>query len=366
MKFGNQFVPGYNSLYNSLVNKITHTEIDVNKYKSPFSAMLQSMEHGVYLEEVHINPTQAVLFDTVTNQNLFTDYTDDVETAVYETNVDLMFPSTYTEHVVRESATLIDNVYSLTTALAANIKTTMEYWRTKLVKQMLYNAYAYGMIDCIDIPDPRTSPENASTFAVTVNKTVDDMLTEINTRYMIYNNRLDVQPAQYRFAISSDLPYVITFNEMVRYAEYTNAIAHHFGKTHISGNNNDDWQRKMITLNKDDFPTAIPGTDRQNVATANAQADGVNFFPLPKDDNGDDMFAGAPKVAGEIAGFIIDPRAIKLLTQLSVQTSYQNQANLKVTNREIYRGLMALGAFNKIVALVVPNGTRGTQKRTTK
>lgn len=356
MTFNQNFVPGWNAIYSNLINKVNKTIITANVFQSPFSQMLQDMETGQYVEDVHINPGAVLLQDTITNSDIFTDYIDDLATAVYEVDVDLVFPSTYTEYVVRTGFTLLENVSELISALTANIRTTLEFHRNRLVKQMLYNAYQYGMLSSVKITDPRLSRDASGQFAVALNTLIDDFRTEINPRNVIYNNQTGLTSAQYRQTICNEFPYVIVFNEFVRDVEFMNAINLGLIEKFRSGNSNMDWQNKIINLNMQDFPASIPATNRSAVTGTNVKADGINFYEMPKDKNGVDLFAGTPTGGDTICGFVIDPDAIKLFTQLSIKTAWLNPASLRNTNREIYRGIMQLGAFNKICAVTCDAG----------
>lgn len=351
LTFNQNFVPGWNAIYANLITKVGKTIITANRYTSPFSQMLQDMEVGQYVEDIHINPGAAMLQDTITNSDIFTDYIDDIATAIYEVDVDLVFPSTYTEYVIRTSFSVLENVSELISALTANIRTTLEYWRNNLVKQMLYNAYQYGMMSAVTVPDPRTSAENSGKFAIALNTLIDDFRTEINPRNVIYNNQIGITPAARRQTIATDIPYVVIFNEYIREAEFLNTMNLAWIEKFRSGNNNQDWQDKLIKLNLEDFPTSIPPTNRSAVSGNDKSAKDVNFFEMPTDKDGDPLFDNTPKGGTQICAFVIEPEAIKLFTQLSVQTAWLNPATLRNTNREIYRGIMQLGAFNKICAV---------------
>jgi hypothetical protein len=356
MVFNQNFVPGWNSIYSNLIMKVSKTIITANIFQSPFSQMVQSMETGNYVEDIHINPGAILLQDTITNSDIFTNYHDDIVTAVYKTNVDLVYPSTYKEYVVRTSFTLIQNVSELINALTANIRTTLEWHRNNLVKQMLYNGYQYGMISAVTIGDPRLSRENSGKLAVTLNTLLDDFRTEINPRYVIYNNQTGVAAADYRQTICSDFPYTIIFNEFIRDTEFLNALNLGLVEKFRSGNSNMDWETRLIKLNLDDFPKSIPPTNRSAVTGQNVKATDVNFYEMPKDKTGANVFSGTPKGGDTIVGFVIDPQAIKLWTQLQINTAWLNPATLANTNREIYRGIMELGAFNKICAVTCNAG----------
>lgn len=351
MFFNQNFVPGWNAIYSNILNKVNRTILSTNEYTSPFTQMLQDMETGEYIEDIHINPGRVLLQDTITNSDIFTDYTDDLAAAVYEVNVDLVFPSTYLEYVVREGATVIENVSALIAALAKNIRTTVEYTRNNQVKQMLYNAYQYGMIDSVVIDDPAVSPENSGKLAVALNTLIDDFSTEINSRNVIFNNMTGLDEDEKRLTISRELPYVIIFNNYIRDAEFFNAINLGLIEKFKTGDNNQDFANKIIRLNADDFPTSIPTTNRSDVTGQNVDAKDINFFEMPTDKNGVDLFSGVPKGEANIAAFVLSPSAIKLFTQLSIMTSWLNPGTLKTTNREIYRGIMQLSAFSKICAV---------------
>lgn len=351
MVFNQEFVPGWNEIYPNLVKKIAKVIISSNVYTSPFSQMVQDMETGAYVEDIHLNPGHVLLHDTVTNDDIFTNYFDDLATAIYQVNVDLQYPSSYTEYVVRESFSLLDNVRELITTLKANITTTFEYTRNNQVKQMLYNAYQYGMIDAVEIDDPRAGRQESGRYAVAFLNAIDDFRTEMHNRYIIYNNQVGITDAQKRVSIATEFPYIITFNEYVRDVEFDNAINLAFTDRFRSGNSNQDWANKLIKLNLLDFPNSIPPTDRDQVTGNNVSASNINFFPMPTAADGTPLFSGTPKGGADIYGFVVDPAAIKLFTQLQVMTSWLNPATLVNTNREIYRGIMDLGAFNKIVAI---------------
>lgn len=356
MTFNQNFIPTWNSIYTNLLTKVYKTIISSNLYASPFSAMLQNMETGQYVEDIHINPSHMLLQDTIINSDLFTDYTDDIATAIYEVEVDLVYPSTYTEYVVRTSFNIVENVAELITAITANLRTTLEYHRTNLVKQMLYNGYQYGMISSSKISDPRLNVLNSANFAVELNTTVDDFKTEINPRNIIYNNQVGLTTAQKRKTIAKENPYVIIFNNYIRGTEFNNAINLGLIERFKSGDSNQDFADRIIRLNADDFPTSIPPINRSSVTGNNVSATDINFFEMPKDANGNNLFSGTPTGGNTILAFVLEPAVLKLFTQLSITTSWLNPATVKTTNREIYRGIMQLGAFNKIKAITCDAG----------
>ena len=361
MVFNQNFVPGWNAIYSNLIMKISQVIITSNQFASPFSQMLQNMETGQYVEDIHINPSAAFLQDTIANTHIFHDFHDDLAVAVYEVGVDLCFGSSYKEFVVRTSFSMLQNVNELVSALTANIRVTLEYWRNELTKQMLYNAYQYGMLSSVLISDPRNGEQQSGQFAVALNVLLDDFRTEINTRNVIYNNQVGITTAEMRKTIAKEFPYVIIFNEFVRNAEFLNAL--NLGLMQLqgggrwqSGNANDDWQNRLIKLNLEDFPTSIPPLNRSAVMGNDIPATGVNFFEMPKDASGNDLFSGTPTGGDTICAFVIEPAALKLFTQLSIMTAWLNPATLSHTNREIYRGIMQLGAFNKICAVTCNDG----------
>lgn len=358
MVFNQGFVPGWNVIYPNLITKVGKTIITSNHYTSPFSSMVADLECGQYVEDIHLNLGTVLLHDTVINSDIFHDYHDDLAVGIYECDTDLQFPSTYTEHVVRLSFSVLQNVSELISALTANIRTTLEFHRNRLVKQMLYNGVEYGMIQCVKIGDPTMNKENAGRLAITFNTLVDDFKTEINPRYVPYNLQVGITPTAYRQTITRDIPYVIAFNNYIRDVEFNRGMDLGWIGTFASGDKNDEWQRRMIRLNADDFPTSIPPKNRSAVTGDNVRADDINFFEMPKDGKtGDDLFPGTRQGGGDtIAGFVIDPEALKLYTQLDIKTAWMNPATLSTTNREIYRGIMQLGAFNKIAAVTFDKG----------
>jgi len=198
---------------------------------------------------------------------------------------------------------------------------------------------------------PLLSQANSSAFAVKLNTTIDDFRTEINPRNVIYNNQIGLAADEKRLTITNEFPYVIIFNEYVRDVEFMNAINLAWIEKFRSGNNNMDWQNRIIMLSLADFPTAIPPTNRSAVTGTNVSAKDVNFYEMPRDKNGVALFGNAPLAGQNICAFVIDPQAIKLFTQLEISTAWLNPATLRATNRTIYRTIMALGAYNKIHAI---------------
>lgn len=354
--FDQNFVPGWNTIYTSLIDKVAKTIITANEYTSPFSAMVQSMEVGNYVEDIHINPSTILLQDSVTSSAILQNHYDDVATAIYPVSVDLQYASTIRNYVVRTGFTLLENVSQFSSALTANIRTTLEYHRNNLVKQMLYNAYHFGMLSSIKVSDPRLNKDAAAEYAIGINKLIDSFRTEMNNRNIIYNNQIGIVDDEKRITIANQFPYVITFSEFIRYVEFNQALNLGLVERMRSGNTNQDWAERLITLDFEDFPTSIPPTNRSEVVGDNVSAKGINFFELPTDANGDPLFSNTPTGGDTICGFVIDPSAIKLFTQLQVITSFHNAATLDQTDREIYRGIMELGAFNKICAVTCDEG----------
>jgi len=352
LSINQNFIPGWNAIYQNLINKVAKSIIQHNEFSSPFSQMLQDMEVGQYVEDIHINPGHVMLHDTMTNSDILTDYIDDIATSVYEVNVDLVFPSTYKEYVVRTAANFMENVTSLITAITRNIRTTLEFRRNELVKQMLFNGVKYGMIERIQIADPTANAVNAANFAIKLNTTLDDFRTEINPRNVIFNKQIGLTDDDYRMTIANETPYIIIFNEYIRYVEFVEALKLGLVSGFSSGNSNQDWQERLIFLNQQDFPNSIPTINRSEVTGQNVSAANVNFYEMPTDKDGNPIFEEIPDDEDfDIYGFVIEPSAIKLFTQLSIVTSWLNPATQAHTNREIYRGIMALGAFNKICAI---------------
>lgn len=356
MLVNQNFVPSWNSIYPNLLNKVVKSIIHSNEYTSPFSKMVQNMEVGAFVEETHLNPSTCLLQDTVTNSDILTDYHDDIVSVFYDVNIDLAFPSSFTEYVVRESFNIIENVAELISALTANIRVTMEYYRNNQVKQMLYNAYHFGMLSSVTIPDPRLNAENSGKFVVTMNTLLDDFRTEMNPRNVIYNNQVGLDEKDKRITIGKEAPYVIIFNEYVRDSEFLTALRLGLVEKFRSGNSNMDWQDNIIALNLLDFPKSIPPINRSSVTGKNVRADNVNFFEMPYDKDGKPLFSNKPTGGKEICGFILEPSVLKLWTQVDIMTNFINSATLSQTNREIYRGIMRLGAFAKICAITCNSG----------
>lgn len=356
MVFNQMYIPDWNTLYPVIVNKITKTIISANIYTSPFTSMLQNLETGDTVEDIHINPGHILLHDTVTNSDIFTNYIDDLATAYYKVNVDLQYPSTYREYVVREGMTMLENVSALISAIVANIRVTLEYHRTNLVKQMLYNAYQYGMLSSITISDPRLSRRTSGKFAVAMNTMIDDFWTEINPRNVIYNNQVGLAAEDQRLTIGKEFPYILLFNDYIRDVEFENAINLALIERFRTGDSNQDWMSKIIRLNRQDFPTSIPQIDRNTVTGDNVSATNINFYPMPTDESGNNLFSGTPTGGDTILAIMFEPEALQLYTQLTIATKWMNPATLYETNREIYRGIMELAAFRKICVITCNDG----------
>lgn len=356
MTVNQNFVPSFSTIWKNMVNKIGEILILGNNYVSPWSNMLNQLTVGAYVQDIHINPGIGLVQGTVPNSDILVSYNDDIATAYYNCNYDVAFVSSYKEHVARESFSLLENVGMFISALISNLRTTQEYHRNNVVKQMLYNGYQYGMIPAITIDDPMANSENSSKFAVAINTLIDDFSTEINTRYLIYNNIAGMTSDDYRKSISTTPPWVIVFNEYVRDVEFMRGLSlginNMMGANFRSGNNNQDWQSRLIKLSKQDFPTSIPTIDRNSLSPGSTtKIDNVNFFPMPKDKDGDNLFSGTPKGGDTICGYVISPDALKLYTQWEINTNFFNTATADTTNRIIYNGIVQLGAFGKICAI---------------
>lgn len=354
--FDQNFVPGWNTIYTSLIDKVSKTIITANEYTSPFSAFVQSMETGNFIEDIHINPGVALLQDTVTSSAILEAYIDDIAVSIYPVSVGLQFPSTVRNYVVRTGFTLLENVSEFISSLTANIRTTLEFYRNNLVKQMFYNAYQYGMLSSVLISDPRLNAEAAGEFAIAINTVIDDFRTEMTKNYVIYNNQVGIAETDKRITISNQFPFVITFNNFIRFVEFNQALNLGLVERMRSGNTNQDWSERIIRLDFNNFPNSIPPINMSDVVGDNVPATDINFFEMPVDIDGNPLFSNTPTGGDTICALVVDPDAIKLYTQLQIQTSFHNAANLDQTEREIYRGVMELGAFNKICAITCNDG----------
>lgn len=352
MVFNQNFVLSWNTIWANLSRRIGEDLILQAEYTSPFSEFVRQLELGNYVQESYINPAKIYLHDTVINSDILTDHTDTILTTIHEVNVDLNIPSTYKEYVARTSFSFWENVNNLIASLVANLRVTSEIAKNNIVKQMLYNAWSYGMLDTTVVNDPRTSDANSAQYIIALNTLVDDILVEANTRNMIYNNQEGIGTKA--VGIGTSIPYVIMFNEFLRSAEVLTALQLVFGKYNdTSGNNNQDYTRRLIRLNYKDFPTGIPSTNRSAVTGSNVPYDNVNFFEPPMDADGEPIFAGEPKAGEHPIGFVLEPEALLLRSQLDVQTNFTNPATLATTNRLILRMIVSLSGFNKIACIAM-------------
>lgn len=355
MVFNQNFVLSWNTIWSNLCRRIGEDVIMRAQYRSPFSEFVRQLELGNYVQETYINPAKIFLHDTVVNSDILTDHTDTILTSVHEVNVDLNIPSTYKEFIARTSFNFWDNVNNLVASLVANLRSTAEIAKNKIVKQMFYNAYAYGMIDTILVDDPLASVENSQQYIIKINTLIDDILTEANSRNMIYNNQLSVTtPDERAIGIGQNVPYVIMFNDYIRSVEVLNAIEMVFGRYKAdTGNENVDFARRLIRLNLLDFPTAIPATNRSAVTGTNVPYDDINFFEPPLDETGAPIFSGTPKAGTKPVAFVLEPDAIIMRSQLEMQTNFTNPATLATTNRLILRLMVSLSGFEKIGCLAI-------------
>jgi len=351
MVFNQNFVLSWNTIWANLSRRIGEDMIMRAEFTSPFSEFVRQLELGNYVQESYINPAQIFLHDTVVNSDILTDHTDTILTTVHEVNVDLNIPSTYKEYIARTSFNFWDNVNNLVASLVANLRVTSEIAKNNIVKQMLYNGYQYGMIDAVEIADPRLSDSNSERYVIAMNTMIDDFVTEANDRHMIYNNQnAVVNPEDKAIGIGQNVPYVVMFNEFLRTVEVLNALQMVFGRyRETSGNENQDYTRRLIRLNFDDFPSSIPTTNRSSVTGTNVPYNNINFFEEPIDVNtGDPIFPSTPKAGNTPIAFILEPGALVMRSQLEVQTNFTNPATLATTNRLILRMVISLSGFEKI------------------
>lgn len=347
MVFNQNFVLSWNTIWTNLSRRIGEDMIMRAEYTSPFSEFVRQLELGNYVQESYINPAQIFLHDTVVNSDILTDHTDTILTTVHEVNVDLNIPSTYKEYIARTSFNFWDNVNNLVASLVANLRVTSEIAKNNIVKQMLFNAWSYGMIDTKTVADPRLSEANSQAYVIALNTMIDDFLTEANSRNMIYNNQTAVTTKA--IGIGTNVPYVIMFNEFLRTVEVLNALEMVFGRyKETSGNENQDYARRLIRLNYQDFPTAIPATDRSAVTGTNVPYNDINFFELPTTTAGTPIFSGSPLAGTAPIGYVLEPGALVMRSQLEVQTNFTNPATLATTNRLILRMIVSLSGFDKI------------------
>lgn len=355
MVFNQNFVLSWNTIWSNLSRRIGEDMIMRAEYTSPFSEFVRQLELGNYVQESYINPAKIFLHDTVINSDILTDHTDTILTTVHEVNVDLNIPSTYKEYVARTSFNFWDNVNNLVASLVANLRVTSEIAKNNIVKQMLFNAWSYGMLDTTVVADPRVSDENSARYVIALNTLIDDFLTEANTRNMIYNNQTAITtPEQRAIGIGTNVPYVIMFNEFLRTVEVLNALEMVFGRyRETTGNENQDYARRLIRLNYLDFPTTIPATNRSAVTGNNVPYNDINFFEEPLTATGDKIFPGTPKGGTAPIGYVLEPGALVMRSQLETQTNFTNPATLATTNRLILRMIVSLSGFDKIACIAM-------------
>lgn len=352
MVFNQNFVLSWNTIWSNLSRRIGEDMIMRAEYTSPFSEFVRQLELGNYVQESYINPAKIFLHDTVVNSDILTDHTDTILTTVHEVNVDLNIPSTYKEYIARTSFNFWDNVNNLVASLVANLRVTSEIAKNNIVKQMLFNAWNYGMLDTTVVPDPRTDADASARYVIALNTLIDDFLVEANTRNMIYNNQTAVTTKA--VGIGTNVPYVIMFNEFLRTVEVLNALEMVFGRyKETSGDENQDYARRLIRLNYADFPTSIPATNRSAVTGTNVPYDDVNFFEEPVTSAGTPLFSGAPLAGTKPIGFVLEPGALVLRSQLEMQTNFTNPATLATTNRLILRMIASLSGFDKIACVAM-------------
>lgn len=350
MTFNQNFVLSWNTIWNNLSRRIGEDMIMRAEYTSPFSEFVRQLELGEYIQESYINPAQIFLHDTVINSDILSDHTDTILTAVHNVNVDLNIPSTYKEYIARTSFNFWDNVNNLIASLVANLRVTSEIAKNNIVKQMLYNAWNYGMIDTYVVPNPLLNRENSEQYVIAINTLIDDFLTEANTRNMIYNNQTNITTKA--VGIGTNIPYVIMFNEFLRSIEVRNALEMVFGRyKDTTGNDNQDYSRRIIKLNYEDFPTSIPTINRSEVTGTNVPYDNINFFEEPKTIDGTSLFKGTPLAGTMPIGYVLEPNSLVMRSQLELQTNFTNPATLATTNRLILRMVVSLSGFDKIACI---------------
>ena len=358
MLFNQMLIPSWNTIWSNLVRRIGEDDIKRTEYTNPWSEFVRQLQLGNYVQETYINPAKILLHDTVINSDILTDHHDTLLTAVHEINVDLNIPSSYKEHVARVSFSFWDNVTNLISSLVANLRVTYEIATNEIVKQMLYNAWAYGMIDTVLLDEnPAISNEASERYVIAIHTMIDDMLTEPNSRYMVYNNQVNAADTELAIGRATEIPFVIMFNRYLRTVEMLNAIELVFGRYRdTSGNDNQDYARRLIRLNEDDFPNSIPPLPRSQVTGQNVTWDDVNFFEPPMDLSGAapvPIFPMVPQAGTRPIAFVLEPGAILMRTQLDVTTGFTNSATLSHTNRLIVRMIISISGFDKIGCIAI-------------
>jgi len=349
MTFDQLFVAGWNPTWNNLTMRIGEESIKRVNFTSPFSQFMQEMTVGNYLQETYINPAKVFLHETITNTHMLENITDEVFTTIHSVNIDLNIASTYKEPDVRLSFNFFDNVNLLITSFVANLQVTAEITKMNLVKQMLYNYWAYGMIDSALTTDPRLGVPESEAFLTDLLVKRDDFGVEPNTRGVIYNNRLDTTTDI--VSMGTKNPWTIMFTDYLRGIEVRNTISLHWGDFR-SGNTNQDYATRLIMLNSLDFPNAIPPNPRSEVVGQNVEfSPDINFFEIPTDAEGEPLYPNEPQAGTRPVAFIIDDSSFLFRTQLNATTNFQNPGTLATTNRLILRLMMSVSGFEKITAL---------------
>jgi hypothetical protein len=358
MIFNQQFTVSWNTIWQNLSRRISQDVIKRVEFTSPFSEFVRQLELGNYQQQTHTDPAfnNTFLLDTVPNSAILNDFTDKVITTVHEVNVDLFIASTSKEYVARTSFSFWDNVSMFLNSLVANLRVTGEIHKNNIIKQMIYNAWSYGMVDTTLLAeDPSTSEDASNKYIIAINNMVDDMLTEPSKRFLTYNNQDGLADESKITARTTEIPYVILFNDYINSIEALSTIALAFGR--YAGDSGQDVYRfsnRWIRLNRLDFPTSVPPTPRSSITSGSMiPITGVNFFEMPEDESGNPLYSGEPLAGDTPVAFVVDPQALVLQTQLEVQDTFLNPASRANSSYFLLRMIVSLDGSSKIGCIAI-------------
>lgn len=178
-----------NEYTSALINKVAYTHVHNKVFKNPLSIFKKGIKpYGDTVEEIFVNFAKAEVFDP-TGATLLNRKLPDVKAIYHKMNRQDKYKVSITADLLKKAFRSFEGFNSVYSSIINSLYNGDNMDEFVLFKQMFKDATTNGCMTSYEIPDPTTSPENATEFV----KAVKLVSTDMTFPKSIYNGYLKAQ-----------------------------------------------------------------------------------------------------------------------------------------------------------------------------
>lgn len=202
--------------------------LQVANYVSPFASFYSPLDIGAHVREFAPRVKEGLDRKTLPNSALLSNYVTTYDSFFYGINQFKVFASTYERTEIAKISNTWNTISTMLNAEIQNLLLSANDYLHQLSKDAMISQFMAGGMDSVTIPMP-IDKDRASMAAIGMLDAMDDMVLELNTKYIPYNlNSDNPDPTIKDIAIST--PVFVASSHLLNSVHFLTALNTYFGK----------------------------------------------------------------------------------------------------------------------------------------